>query len=77
MARHLPAKKRPNAPSSRSTTWAQAGTLLDYDSKESSQAWYQVEWTLSAIAIDESVLVNEPSLDPAPYKISSNATSSG
>jgi hypothetical protein len=43
--------------------WAQAATLLDYDSKESSQAWYQVEWTLSATAITESVLMNEPSLD--------------
>src|SRR5438067_196869 len=43
--------------------WAQAGALLDYDPKESSQAWYQVEWTLSSIAITESVLVNEPSLD--------------
>lgn len=44
-------------------TWAQAGTLLDYDPKESSQAWFQVEWTLSSIAISESVLLNEPSLD--------------
>jgi poly(beta-D-mannuronate) lyase len=49
-------------------SWAQAGALLDYDPKESSQAWYQVEWTLSAIATSESVLVNEPSLDTAPYK---------
>jgi poly(beta-D-mannuronate) lyase len=46
-------------------TWAQARTLLDYDPKESSQAWYQVEWTLSSVAITESVLVNEPSLNPA------------
>jgi len=43
--------------------WAQAGALLDYDPKESSQAWFQVEWTLSSIAISESVLLNEPSLD--------------
>ena len=43
--------------------WAAAGTLLDYDPKESSQAWYQVEWTLSATAITQSVLMNEPSLD--------------
>ncbi len=49
-------------------SWAQAGALLDYDPKESSQAWYQVEWTLSSIAISESVLVNEPSLDPAILK---------
>lgn len=48
--------------------WAQAGALLDYDPKESSQAWYQVEWTLSSAAIAESVLVNEPSLDPAQVK---------
>ncbi len=48
--------------------WAQAGTLLDYDPKESSQAWFQVEWTLSATAISESVLMNEPSLDPALVK---------
>jgi hypothetical protein len=45
--------------------WAQAGALLDYDPRESSQAWFQVEWTLSATATSESVLVNEPSLDPA------------
>jgi hypothetical protein len=43
--------------------WATAATLLDYDPKESSQAWFQVEWTLSSIATSESVLVNEPSLD--------------
>jgi poly(beta-D-mannuronate) lyase len=49
-------------------TWAKANTLLDYDPKESSQAWYQVEWTLSSIAINESVLVNEPSLDQAQIK---------
>lgn len=49
-------------------SWAQAGALLDYDPKESSQAWYQVEWTLSSAAISESVLVNEQSLDPAVVK---------
>jgi hypothetical protein len=49
-------------------SWAQAGALLNYDPKESSQAWYQVEWTLSSIAISESVLVNEPSLDPTILK---------
>jgi poly(beta-D-mannuronate) lyase len=48
--------------------WAKAGTLLDYDPKESSQAWFQVEWTLSAVAISESVLVNESSLDPVRVK---------
>jgi poly(beta-D-mannuronate) lyase len=48
--------------------WAQAGALLDYDPKESSQAWFQVEWTLSSIAISESVLLNESSLDPTQVK---------
>jgi len=48
--------------------WAKAATLLDYDPKDSSQAWFQVEWTLSSIAISESVLVNEPSLDPVQVK---------
>jgi hypothetical protein len=48
--------------------WAQAEALLDYDPKESSQAWFQVEWTLSSIAISESVLVNERSLDAAQVK---------
>jgi poly(beta-D-mannuronate) lyase len=38
--------------------WAQAHALLDYDRQESPQAWYQVEWTLSAAGITDSVLVN-------------------
>jgi poly(beta-D-mannuronate) lyase len=45
--------------------WAQAGALLDYDREESSQAWFQVEWTLSSAGITESVLVNDATLDPA------------
>jgi poly(beta-D-mannuronate) lyase len=49
-------------------SWAQAGALLDYDPKESSQAWYQVEWTLSSVAISESVLINEHSLDATQIK---------
>jgi hypothetical protein len=48
--------------------WAQAETLLDYDPKQSSQAWFQVEWTLSSVAISESVLLNERSLDPTLIK---------
>jgi poly(beta-D-mannuronate) lyase len=48
--------------------WAQAGALLNYDRAESSQAWYQVEWTLSAIGISDSVLVNDATLDPAQQK---------
>jgi poly(beta-D-mannuronate) lyase len=48
--------------------WAQAGALLDYDREESSQAWYQVEWTLSSAGITESVLVNDSTLDPVQKK---------
>jgi poly(beta-D-mannuronate) lyase len=48
--------------------WAQAATLLAYDPQQSSQAWFQVEWTLSSVAITESVLLNESSLDPALVK---------
>lgn len=43
--------------------WAQAQALLDYDPR--SQAWYQVEWTLGSAGITTSVLVNDPTLDPA------------
>jgi len=39
--------------------------LLDYDRRESQQAWFQVEWTLSAAGITESVLVNDSTLDSA------------
>jgi hypothetical protein len=45
--------------------WAQAKALLDYDAQESSQSWYQVEWTLSTVAISESVLLNDGALDGA------------
>ncbi len=45
--------------------WAQAHALLDYDRQESPQAWYQVEWTLSAAGITDSVLVSDSTLDPA------------
>ena len=44
-------------------TWAQAQALLDYEPR--SQSWYQVEWTLGSAAITTSVLVNDPTLDPA------------
>ncbi|MDR3792337.1 MAG: alginate lyase family protein [Terracidiphilus sp.] len=43
--------------------WARAGALLDYDASEQRQSWYQVEWTLGAVAISESVLVNDTWLD--------------
>jgi poly(beta-D-mannuronate) lyase len=45
--------------------WAQAHALLDYDPADSSQAWYQVEWTLSSAGTTDSVLVNDATLDPA------------
>jgi poly(beta-D-mannuronate) lyase len=45
--------------------WAKAGALLDYSREESQQAWFQAEWTLSAAGITDSVLVNDPTLDPA------------
>jgi poly(beta-D-mannuronate) lyase len=45
--------------------WAKGGALLNYDPKESSQAWYQVEWTLSSAAVTDSVLVTDTTLDAA------------
>jgi hypothetical protein len=45
--------------------WAEAKTLLNYDAQANSQSWYQVEWTLSALAISESVLLNDNALEPA------------
>jgi poly(beta-D-mannuronate) lyase len=48
--------------------WANAGALMNYDRKESQQAWFQVEWTLSGIGISDSVLVNDATLDPAEQK---------
>jgi poly(beta-D-mannuronate) lyase len=49
-------------------SWAQAHSLTDYDPRESSQAWYQAEWTLSSAGVTESVLVNDSTLDPAQQK---------
>jgi poly(beta-D-mannuronate) lyase len=48
--------------------WAQAGTLLDYDREESTQAWFQVEWTLSAAGVTDSVLVNDSTLNAVEQK---------
>jgi poly(beta-D-mannuronate) lyase len=48
--------------------WAQAHALLAYDRQESPQAWYQVEWTLSAGGITNSVLVNDQTLDSVQQK---------
>lgn len=43
--------------------WATASALLDYDRKESSQAWYQVEWTAGSAGVSLSALVSDPELD--------------
>jgi len=43
--------------------WAKGGALENYTRKDSPQAWYQVEWTLSAAGITTSVLVNDATLD--------------
>lgn len=48
--------------------WAQAGALLDYSREESQQGWFQVEWTLSAAAITDSILVNDATLDATQQK---------
>jgi len=45
--------------------WAKGGALLNYTRKDSPQAWYQVEWTLSSAGITESVLGNDVGLDAA------------
>jgi poly(beta-D-mannuronate) lyase len=42
--------------------WAAAKALLDYSYKESSQAWYQVEWTLSSISLGYSVVQSDSSI---------------
>ena len=45
--------------------WAQAKALINYDPKESSQAWFQAEWTLCSAGVTTSVLVDDTTLDPA------------
>jgi poly(beta-D-mannuronate) lyase len=45
--------------------WAAAGTLLDYSYSESSQAWYQVEWTLSSVSLAWSVVQSDPAIPAA------------
>ena len=42
--------------------WAAANSLLDYTFQESSQAWYQVEWTLSSISLAWSVVETDPAI---------------
>jgi hypothetical protein len=46
-------------------SWAQASALLNYDPVKYLQAYFQVEWTLSSIAISESILMADPHLDQA------------
>lgn len=45
--------------------WAAANSLLDYSFQESSQAWYQVEWTLSSISLAWSVVQTDPAIPSA------------
>jgi poly(beta-D-mannuronate) lyase len=48
--------------------WAKAGALLNYDRNESSQAWYQVEWTSGSAAVSLSVLTSDADLDSTQIK---------
>jgi poly(beta-D-mannuronate) lyase len=45
--------------------WAAAKALLDYTFEESSQAWYQVEWTFSSISLAWSVVRSDPVIPAA------------
>lgn len=45
--------------------WAAANALLDYSYNESSQAWYQVEWTLSSISLAWSVVETDAAIQAA------------
>jgi len=45
--------------------WAAANTLLDYSYQESSQAWYQVEWTLSSVSLSWSVVQSDANIPAA------------
>ena len=45
--------------------WAAANGLLDYSYRESSQAWYQVEWTLSSISLAWSVVETDAAIPAA------------
>src|SRR5580698_2721532 len=45
--------------------WAAANALLDYSFQESSQAWYQVEWTLSSISLAWSVVQTDANIPAA------------
>jgi poly(beta-D-mannuronate) lyase len=45
--------------------WAAANALLDYSFQESSQAWYQVEWTLSSISLAWSIVQTDANIPAA------------
>ncbi|MGB8029748.1 MAG: alginate lyase family protein [Terracidiphilus sp.] len=45
--------------------WASANTLLNYSYQESSQAWFQVEWTLSSVSLAWSVVQTDPAIPAA------------
>ncbi len=45
--------------------WAAADALLDYTYRDSSQAWYQVEWTLSSVSLAWSVVETDPAIAAA------------
>ena len=45
--------------------WAATGALLSYSYSESSQAWYQVEWTLSSVSLAWSVVQSDPAIPAA------------
>jgi poly(beta-D-mannuronate) lyase len=45
--------------------WAAAGALLDYNFEQSSQAWYQVEWSLSSVSLAWSVVQTDPAIPAA------------
>jgi poly(beta-D-mannuronate) lyase len=42
--------------------WAGAKALRDYSYRDSSQAWYQVEWTLSSISLAYSIVQSDPAI---------------
>lgn len=44
--------------------WAAAKALLNYSSGDSSQAWYQVEWTLGSVSLAYSVVQSDSSIPP-------------
>jgi poly(beta-D-mannuronate) lyase len=45
--------------------WAAADALLDYNSKQSNQAWYQVEWSLSSVSLAWSVVQTDSAIPAA------------